>query len=131
MSNLSIEHIGISVEKPVEMANWYKETLGFEIKYSGMDEEKAVAFIMDRDERVMIELAKIPEVAPLSKALKHCLQLHIALRSDDPERDMVRLIDMGARFVERCPITLPGDYLIVLSDPWGNSIQLVKRGHKI
>ena len=32
-----------------------------------------------------------------------------------------------AKFIERCPITMPGEQLIVLSDPMDNSLQLVKR----
>jgi catechol-2,3-dioxygenase len=131
MSNYSIEHIGFTVEKPIEMANWYKEVLGFKIRFSAEDDEKAVAFVTDCDEKVMLELGRVPDVKPLSKMMDHDLQLHIALRCRDPEMDMHTLIDHGAKFVERCPWTLPGDYLIVLSDPWGNSLQLVKRGHKI
>lgn len=68
---------------------------------------------------------------PLSKVMSHNLQLHIALKCDDPEREMLSLIDKGAKFIEKCPISLPGDYLVILSDSWGNCIQLVKRGHKI
>ena len=52
----SIEHIGICVSHPIEMAKWYKEVLGFEIKFSGEDSEKAVAFITDADNKFMLEL---------------------------------------------------------------------------
>ncbi len=40
MRKFEIEHIGICVEKPIEMAKWYHETLGFNIKFCGEDEEK-------------------------------------------------------------------------------------------
>ena len=36
MKKCEIEHIGISVEKHIEMANWYHEVLGFDIKFSAM-----------------------------------------------------------------------------------------------
>ena len=34
------------------------------------------------------------------------------------------------KVIEKCPIRMPGENLIVLSDPWGNTIQLVKRSVK-
>jgi hypothetical protein len=75
----------------------------------------------------MLELGKIPDVLPLTKGLSHHLQLHIALRSVDPDKDADYLVSKGATFIEKCPIQRPGENLIVLSDPWGNTIQLVKR----
>jgi hypothetical protein len=127
MNKFDIEHIGISVEKPIEMANWYRDTLGFNIHFCAEDEEKGVAFITDGSDRVMLELGKIPDASPLAGRLNHHLQLHIALRSEDPDRDAQYLVSKGARFIEKCPIKRPGENLIVLSDPWGNTIQLVKR----
>jgi len=127
----SVEHIGIAVEKPIEMAKWYKDVLGFEIKFSGEDSEKAVAFITDADNKVMLELGKIPGLNPLYNSLSHHLQFHIALKSDDQDTDMKFLIQNGAKFIEKCPITRADDYLVVLKDPWGNCIQLSKRGNQI
>ena len=127
MKKFEIEHIGIAVEKPIEMANWYHETLGFNIKFSAQDEEKGVAFLTDCTDKVMLELGKIPNVSPLADRLNHHLQLHIALRSVDPDKDAEYLVSKGAAFIEKCPIKRPGENLIVLSDPWGNTIQLVKR----
>ncbi|MCX6672561.1 MAG: hypothetical protein NTY37_02150 [Methanothrix sp.] len=98
MKKFEIEHIGISVNEPIKMANWYQEALG-----------------------------KLPDVLPLAEGLSHHLQLHIALKSDDPEKDAKYLVSMDARFIEKCPITRPGENLVVLSDPWGNTLQLAKR----
>jgi len=122
-----IEHIGIIVEQPVEMANWYKDVLGFNIKFAGQDSEKGVAFLTDANDKVMLEFGKIPDVIPLCNKTDHHLQLHIGIKSNDPEKESEYLISKGAIFVENCPITHPGDKLMVLRDPWGNSIQLVKR----
>ncbi|VVB62485.1 Glyoxalase/Bleomycin resistance protein/Dioxygenase superfamily protein [uncultured archaeon] len=127
MKKYEIEHIGIAVEKPIEMANWYQETLGFNIKFSVHDGEKGVAFITDCTDNVMLELGKIPNVSPLTDRLNHHLQLHIALTSVNPDKDAEYLVSKGAVFIEKCPIRQPGENLIVLSDPWGNTIQLVKR----
>jgi hypothetical protein len=127
MKKFEIEHIGICVEEPIEMAKWYLETLGFNIKFSAQDDEKGVAFISDGGDKVMLELGKVPGVLPLVRGMSHHLQLHIALKSEDPDGDAEYLVSNGAKFIERCPIKRPGENLIVLSDPWGNTIQLVKR----
>ena len=130
MKRYDIEYIGIAVEKPIEMANWYRDTLGFNIKFSAEDEEKGVAFLGDGSDRVMLELGKVPDVLPLTKGMSHHLQLHIALKSDDPDREAEFLVSKGAKFIEKCPIRMPGENLRVPSDPWGNTIQLVKRSVK-
>lgn len=127
MKKYEIEHIGICVEKPIEMANWYRDALGFNIKFSAEDNEKGVAFLTDGSDRVMLELGKIPDVSPLTSRIDHHLQLHIALRSENPDEDAQYLVSKGAIFIEKCPIKRPGENLIVLGDPWGNTIQLVKR----
>ncbi len=117
MKKYEVEHIGICVEKPIEMAKWYQETLGFDIKFCGEDEEKGVAFLTDGSDRVMLELGKIPNVRPLTEGMSHHLQLHIALRSEDPDGNAEYLVSKGATFIERCPIKRPGENLIALRDP--------------
>ena len=104
--NFSIEHIGITVDKPVEMAKWYKDVLGFEIKFSGEDSEKGVAFIMDADNKVMLELGKIAGVKPLKTGMSHHLQFHVALESEAPDEDADYLVQNGAKYIEKCPIAV-------------------------
>ena len=131
MGNYSLEHIGISVEDPIAMGEWYRDVLGFKIKFSGKDDEKGVSFITDNNESIIIELGKLPKIEPLSHKVNHHLQFHIALKSDDPDMDKDSLIENGAIFIERSPITRDGDYLLTLNDPWGNCIQLAKRKNNI
>lgn len=127
MKKFKIEHIGISVAEPIEMAKWYQETLGFNIKFLAQDEEKGVAFLTDGRDGVLLEFGRVPNVMPLIKGISHHLQFHIALISEDPDKEADYLVSKGAKFIEKCPIKRPGENLIVLSDPWGNTIQLVKR----
>ena len=103
MKKYDIEHIGIAVEKPIEMANWYRDTLGFNIKFSAEDEEKGVAFLTDGSDRVMLELGKVPDVLPLTKGMSHHLQLHIALKSDDPDKEAEFLVSKGASSSKNAP----------------------------
>lgn len=60
MKKFDIEHIGICVEKPIEMADWYRDTLGFNIKLCAEDEEKGVAFLTDGSDRFMLETGENP-----------------------------------------------------------------------
>ena len=56
-----IEHIGFAVEASVEMAKWYQDVLGFDIKRSIGNEQQGVAFIVDRSRKTTLELFNIPE----------------------------------------------------------------------
>ena len=127
MKRYDIEHVGIAVKEPVQMAIWYRDILGFNIKFSAQDDDLAVAFITDGGDKVMLELGRIPDVLPLTEVVSHHLQLHIALKSEDPEKDAEYLVSKGAGFIEKCPLSRPGDDLVVLSDPWGNTLQLARR----
>jgi catechol-2,3-dioxygenase len=128
MKPFEIEHIGVTVKEPVKMAQWYKNVMGFDIKLSSSDDESenSVAFVADKNGKVLLEFGKVAGVEKLSSRINHHLQFHMAVKSDDPDKDMQYLVDHGAKFIETCP-TKPGDHLVVLYDPWGNCIQLVKR----
>ena len=122
-----IEHIGFSVDAPIEMAKWYQDILGFNIKLSLGDNQHGVAFIEDESCKLTLEVFKIPETTPLKNHLEHHLQFHIAFECDDPDLAASELVKHGATFIENCPRKIEGDYLVVLNDPWGNCIQFVKR----
>lgn len=125
--NFRIEHIGLCVTAPVEMAQWYERVLGFKIVFSAQDDEKAVAFIADASGHSMLELGRLPGIAPLCATRTHPLQCHIGLASTDPQRDADYLVENGARFIEECGVRRPGENLLLLADPWGNTIQLAHR----
>ena len=123
-----IEHIGLAVTAPHSMANWYMKHLGFQMRFSGGNDEGGVAFISDPAQDVMLELFRNNVTPPMNWEGMAPLTLHFAFKSDDPLIDAARLVDAGATFLERNTITPnPGDILILMHDPWGNVIQLVKR----
>lgn len=126
MRRFEIEHIGIAVTDPLAMGRWYRDVLGLDIRLSGGDEEKSVSFVSDAN-GAMLELFRIPTVEPVAPMLSHHLQIHIALVSDDFEADGNWLVANGARFIEKCPTAMPGDFLMVYHDPWGNCLQLARR----
>jgi catechol 2,3-dioxygenase-like lactoylglutathione lyase family enzyme len=125
---MRIEHIGLAVTAPQSMADWYVTHLGFHRRFDGGSDADGVAFIADPTQEVMLELFRIPGTPPLPWEELAPLTLHLALHSDDPPADAARLVQAGATFLERNPRTPnPGDILILLRDPWGGVIQLVKR----
>jgi len=126
MKKFCIEHIGIMVNHPVEMGAWYRDVLGFDIQFSADNGADGVAFVRDNN-KVMVEFGKVPNVEALKDRMNHHLQLHIALTSDDPDADADYLIEKGAKLIEKCAFTRPGDYLLALEDPWGHCIQLARR----
>jgi len=130
---LIIEHIGISVSNPTEMAKWYQDNLSCKILFMSENDngDNAGAFISDESDSTILELFKLPNIAPIKNELKNPLQLHVAFKSQNPDEDCKRLIKVGATFIEECLVKHEGEKLLLLKDPWGNIIQLVKRGKNI
>jgi len=85
------------------------------------------AFLRD-DAGTVVEFWQIRGVRSIADDLTHHLQLHLALRSESPLEDARYLMDQGATLVEIAPVAQNGDQTVALRDPWGNCIQLAKRG---
>jgi glyoxylase I family protein len=124
---LYIEHIGISVSNPLEMADWYVKNLGFTAVRKIHKGEKADSvFIADSASKTVLELVCEPGLEPVGRLISNPSQLHLAFYSDDPQADCEKLVSAGASFESETKAA-PGDTLLYLRDPWGNIIQLVKR----
>jgi len=55
------------------------------------------------------------------------LLMHVAYVSDNPAADQDRLVEAGAVVADELMTTPSGDAIVMLRDPWGVPIQLVKR----
>jgi hypothetical protein len=124
---MEMEHIGISVEEPVKMAQWYLDNLDFNLILQKGDDLQGVSFISDKANRVTLELFALPEVDKYEPDLKSPLKLHFAFNTKDYEGDLKKLTSSGAVFIEECGKKSPGDRICLLKDPWNNIIQLVQR----
>ena len=124
---MRVEHIAFNVPDPNGMARWYCEHLGFSIQRKVMEEPWA-HFIVDEHGTFMIELygnraQPIPDYHQIAPAT-----LHLAFVSMDLTADRDRLINAGATAVSAGIEDLPGgDAMTFLRDPWGVTLQLVKR----
>ena len=123
---MRVEHVAFNVEDPLEMARWYVEHLGFVVKRRVMEAPWA-HFIVDSAGSTMIEIYGNPEVPVSDFRNMHPGTLHLAFVSENIQADIDRLSAAGAK-LEGGITDLPGgDIMAFIRDPWGLTLQLVKR----
>lgn len=126
MRRVKVEHFALQVPDPVAMADWYVEHLGCTVARSGGPPING-RFLLDSAGSVMLEIYRNPKAAIPDFYAIDPLWIHLALVSDNPVFDRERLVKAGAQVVEDLVITPGGDEIIMLRDPWGIPVQLVKR----
>jgi len=121
-----MEHTAIDVADPVGVADWWVKNLGFEITKQKTDASHTT-FIVDTTGRISVELYRAQDgtTPPDYKAMRP-LQLHFAFLSDDVDADIARMTAAGATLVVH--EKAPGFDGAMMKDPFGISIQFVKRG---
>ena len=108
------------------MADWYVKHLGFSIARTG-GEPSYARFIKDASDSVMLEIYRNPAANIPDYKSADPLLMHLAYVSDEPPKDRARLVRAGAMVVDDVMTTSAGDTIVMLRDPWGVPIQLVKR----
>jgi glyoxylase I family protein len=126
MAIMNIEHVALQVPDPAAMADWYVQHLGCSIKRSA-GEPSFVRFLMDGSGDAMVELYRNPRVSVPDYRTMDPMLMHIAFVSADPRADRDRLVAAGASVADDHTRTPAGDELVMLRDPWGIALQLVKR----
>ena len=125
MPMLKVEHIAWNVSDPVAMAAWYVEHLGMRIARS-VPTPPHIHFLADAAGRVVVEIYSNPADPVPDYASMHPLRFHVAFAADDLDASRAALVAAGATFVDES--SLPdGSRLVMLRDPWGLALQLVKR----
>ena len=127
---MTIEHIGLQVSDPIELADWYCANLGFTVRRS-QDDPWPVRFIADSAGGGMIEIYRNPSLDVPDYSKIPPLHLHIALTCADVDDTYDRLLAAGATPASPPGTTPVGDRLAILRDPWGISVQLCKRATSI
>jgi len=123
---MKIEHFALQVSDPVAMADWYQKHLGCVIRRSS-GAPTHQRFLCDSGGSVMLEFYRNPRVPVPDYHGMDPLLVHVAFMSEAPELDRERLVKAGAKIAEDLVISAGGDQLIMLRDPWGVAVQLVKR----
>jgi hypothetical protein len=122
---MKLEHTALQVPDPVGMADWYVKNLGCAIARSGAPPGNARFLVAGP---VLIEIYKNSSVPIPNYPAMHPLQLHLAFLSENVKADRDRLLQAGAALAEDYSTNALGDELVMLRDPWGVGLQLVKRG---
>ena len=123
---MKVEHFALQVPDPVAMADWYVKHLRCSVARSGGEPSHA-RFLLDGAGSVMLEIYRNPRVSPPDYHAMDPLILHLAFVSDNLAADRDRLVAAGARVVEALFTSPAGDELLMLRDPWGLALQLVRR----
>ena len=121
---MRLEHCALQVTEPIAMADWYVKNLGCVIARSGGAPNHA-RFIQAGP--VLIELYQSTAAPTPNYPAMDPSQLHLAFVSDNLRADRDRLVAAGAKIFEDIFNNPAGDELLMLRDPWGVGLQLVKR----
>jgi glyoxylase I family protein len=125
---MKIEHVALQVPDPVEMAQWYVRNLGCSIARSTR-EPLFVHFLLDDSGQSMIEIYRNPQASIPDYGRMDPQLLHLAFVSDEIRADRDRLVAAGASIVQDVATTPAGDEIMMMRDPWGVALQLVKRAN--
>src|SRR5262249_6397460 len=119
------EHIAFNVADPVAVADWYVKHLGMRVARS-VEGGPNTRFLADESGRTVLEFyrqnAPVPDYASF-----HPMVLHIAFVTRDIPKERDRLPGAGAKPDGDITKAANGDELCFLRDPWGLTVQLVKR----
>ncbi len=125
---MKLEHVALNVPDPARQAEWWCAHLGARVVRSA-DVPVRVRFLADSAGSVLVEIyrnddAPIPDYTSLDP-----LAMHVAFASDDVRADRDRLVAAGASVaIDADPTPTPGaDDFVMLRDPWGVPVQLVRR----
>lgn len=127
---MNIEHIALNVADPVPLSAWYVQHLGLKV-VRRVEGGPNTHFLADSAGRTVLEIyghakAQVPDYPKLD-----ALTLHIAFVVEDVQFELERLLKAGATRAGDIVTTETGDVMTFLKDPWGVTLQLVKRARPL
>lgn len=123
---MTFEHFALNVSKPVEMGQWYIDNCEMKLVKS-MDEYPYTRFLADKSGQVVLEIYSNTSAKIHDFSKQHPLEFHFALTVSNPIEIKDKLVNAGAKVEEEIKLD-DGSHLIMLRDPFGVPLQLVKRG---
>lgn len=127
---MKIEHVAFNVADANAAARWYVEHLGFTIRRKFVEPPYG-HFLADDSGAVMIEIYSRTDVPVPDYRNQHPGVLHLALVSQDVDADVARLEKAGGKLWGQIDRQPTGDVLAFVQDPWGLTLQLVKRAQPL
>jgi catechol 2,3-dioxygenase-like lactoylglutathione lyase family enzyme len=123
---MKIEHTAYQVADPVALSRWYVAHLGLQIKRA-QAESPFGHFLADDSGTVMLEFYKQTHLPVPDYRSMDPLLLHLAFLADDVGTVRARLMTAGATAEGNVVRNAAGDEVAMLRDPWGLTIQLIRR----
>ena len=123
---MKIEHTAYQVDDPVALCRWYVDHLGLAVKRA-QAEPPFGHFLADDSDTVMLEFYKQAHLPVPDYRSMDPLLLHLAFLADDVSAVRARLMAAGATAEGSVVRNAAGDEVAMLRDPWGLTIQLIKR----
>jgi len=120
---MKFEHIALNVPDANAATEWYCQHLGMQV----VGTTGSAFFLGDETGRPVLELYSKADPAPPAYASMPFITLHVAFVSADLEAERERLETAGAACDGEIIGPSDGDQLLFMRDPWGLSIQFVKR----
>ena len=124
---MNIEHIALNVSDSRAFCDWYVKHLGMRI-VRAVEEPPWTRFMADELGRTVLEIYQNEKIAVPDYFAMDPMTLHIAFISKDVAGDHDRLVNAGGKPAIAQYTTPTGDEMAFLRDPWGVTIQLIKRG---
>lgn len=122
---MKLEHVAVNLSDPRAAAAWYAEHLGLRIVKEA-DTAPFVHFLADEGGS-MLEFYSNPAGDLPDYAAMSPFTLHLAFAVGDIEAVFERLLAAGATAAGELEHTPAGDQIVFLRDPWGLTLQLIRR----
>ena len=124
--DFAVEHTAINVPNAVEMAAWYCKHLNMSIiRKAAFDTH----FLSDATGRVVLEVYTNTALPVLDFPSLHPSALHLAMTVNNVKQVRDSLVGAGATVDQDILTTEAGDEMLMLKDPWGVTLQIIKRAH--
>lgn len=121
--SFTFEHVAFNADDYQTVVQWYVENLGLRVVRETPGQK---AFLGDSSGRIVLELYANSTAPVLDLKNTHHLSVHIAFTVSDPDGAAEKLVSAGATLIDP-PKSVEGDRLVMLQDPFGMSLQLIKR----
>ncbi|HLP18335.1 MAG TPA: VOC family protein [Bacteroidota bacterium] len=120
------EHYALNVADSRAKAKWFVEQLGLTIVREGKAPSYGM-FIADSSKNLMMELYQDEKYPALKFSDVDYMTTHLAFIVTDVAAVKARLVNAGATVAEEMKQLPNGDTVLMLRDPWGEPVQIVKR----
>lgn len=122
---MKFEHFALNVPDAKATALWYVTHLGLKVARTRND-SPFTSFLSDDTGRVIFEVYTDPRGPVPDYKTAHPVCFHVAFVSDDPSALREKLIEAGGSAAYEETLG-DGSFLVMVRDPWGVPLQLVRR----